>query len=58
MDKSAFPAVLKSVRKLSGGFPGGTDDESTYLMFGGQALSEASLMLDDALTDAQKSRQI
>ncbi len=58
MDKSAFPTVLRSVRKLSGGFPGGTDDDSTYLMFGGQPLSEAALMLDDALTDAQNSRRI
>jgi uncharacterized protein (DUF2336 family) len=56
MDRSAFPTVLNTVRKLSGGFPGGGDVRSVNALFGGQGQSEAAIMLDDALTEAQNTQ--
>ena len=56
MDRSAFPTVLNTVRKLSGGFPGGGGANSVQAVFGGQGQAEAAIMLDDALTQAQNTQ--
>ena len=58
MDRGAFPTVLNTVRKLSGGFPGGPDGKSISAVFSDQGQDEAAIMLDHALTTAQNSQAI
>jgi hypothetical protein len=50
--------VLNTVRKLSGGFPGGPDGKSISAVFSDQGQDEAAIMLDHALTTAQNSQAI